>query len=205
MPDDAGDDTGWPVDLRGVIESVAATRGPDGAWNVAALGLHPGDPVTARTFGDTRTRRNFAREGGGVVQFVTDPRDFVDAALSVREEPEPVLDSAAAWVEVAAEQVGSEERGGAPGREGTTVREWALEPTAVEVRERRVPTIERGFAAVVDATVAASRLDVPGYDEATLLDRLAYFESVVESCGGPRDREAFERIDEYAGWRSRRE
>jgi len=52
--------------------------------------------------------------------------------------------------------------------------------------------------------VAASRLDVPGYETATLLDRLAYFADVVDRCGGPREREAFARIDEVTGWRARR-
>ncbi|MFC6737614.1 DUF447 domain-containing protein, partial [Halolamina salina] len=37
---------GWPVPLRGVTESVIATMGPNGLWNLAALGLHAGDPVT---------------------------------------------------------------------------------------------------------------------------------------------------------------
>ncbi len=55
-------------------------------------------------------------------------------------------------------------------------------------------TTNRGHAAVVEATVAASRLDVPSYDRETLLDRLAYFESVVETAGGERERAAFERV-----------
>jgi hypothetical protein len=196
-----------------VTESVVTTLGPNDRWNVAALGLHApagvadppdpegfatDDPVTATTWGDTRTRRNFGREGGGVVQFVTDPRTFVDAALSVREEPDPVLDAAAAWVRVDADRRASETV------EGTRREEWALVPTASTVRERRVPTVDRGFLAVVDATVAASRLDVDAYDTDALLDRLDYFASVVDSCGGPRAREAFARVDEHANWRERR-
>ena len=210
----------WPVEWSGVVESVTTTLGPNGRWNVAAMGLRaspasvadeierdtgrspadvdPEGPVTATTWGNTRTRRNFEREGEGVVQFVTDPRDFVDAALSVREEDDPVLDSAAAWVHVDVERLSSEVEA------GTQTVTWALEPTASTVRERRVPTVDRGFAAVVDATVAASRLDVESYETGALLDRLEYFASVVDSCGGPRVREAFARVDEYAGWRERR-
>jgi hypothetical protein len=189
----------WPASLSGVTESVVATRGPNGRWNHAALGLHAGDPVTAVTWGDTRTRKNFERERGGVVQFTVDPRDFVDAALSIRESSEPVLESADAWTRVDAERI---ERGS---EDGTRTETWALRPRESTVRHERVPTINRGFGAVVDATVAASRLDVPAYDEATLLDRLAYYDDVVGRCGGPRDREAFARIDEYVGWRERNE
>jgi len=81
---------------------------------------------------------------------------------------------------------------------------WGLSPRSSTVRERTVPTINRGFYAVVDATVAASRLDVPAFDTDALLDRLAYFAETVERCGGPAEREAFARIDELTGWRERR-
>ncbi|WP_080506077.1 DUF447 domain-containing protein [Halorubrum sp. BV1] len=207
---------GWPVRLRGVTESVVTTLGPNGRWNAAALGLHapdgsaeaeappdsdateaPGGSVTARTYGRTRTWRNFTERGGGVVQFTTDPRTFVDAALTVHEVDDPVLATADAWVEVRAEQVASETDG------ETTIRTWELDPVESAVLAERVPTVNRGFGAVVDATVAASRLDVPGFDEETLLDRLAYFADVVERCGGPAEREAFARIHEVTGWRDR--
>ena len=129
------------------------------------------------------------------MQFTTDPRTFVDAALTVREVDESVLPAADAWVEVTVEEVESETEG------DTTVRTWALDPTESAVVRERVPTVNRGFGAVVDATVAASRLDVPGFDTGELLDRLRYFADVVERCGGPAEREAFARIDEATGWR----
>jgi hypothetical protein len=193
----------WPVSLRGVTESVVATLGPNDRWNQAALGLHApddaGDPVTAVTWGKTRTRGNFERRGEGVVQFTTDPREFVDAALDVTETEEPVREGAAAWVEVDARRVEDGED------EGTEWVRWALTPQSATVRERTVPTINRGFYAVVDATVAASRLDVPAFDTETLLDRLDYFAETVERCGGPAEREAFARVDDLTGWRERNE
>lgn len=187
----------WPVPLRGVTESVIATLGPNERWNVAALGVHVGDPVTARTYGNTRTRRNFDRQGGGVVQFVADPRDFADAALSIREESSPVLESADAWVEVDAVQVGKHEEA------GTTIREWELSPVDNAVVRERPMTTNRSFGAVVEATVAASRLDTPGFEESTLLDRLCFFDDVVERCGGVREKEAMNRVAEYTDWRER--
>jgi len=231
-PDDAAPDylrgdaptpDGWPVPIRGVVESVVATLGPNGLWNQAALGLAApetaDDPVTARTWGRTRTRRNFRERGGGVVQFTADPREFVDAALTIREGVDPVLPGAAAWVTVRAERLTTGESG------GTSWADWALQPdpdldlnpnsdreakgdpaTPAEraaVRRRTVPTINRGFGAVIDATVAVSRLDVPAYDTAALLDRLAYFADTVDRCGGPAEREAFRRIDAETGWRGR--
>ena len=207
-PTARGDDDAtveWPVDLAGVTESVVATLGPNGLWNLAALGLHapehdgrPADaPVRARTWGRTRTWRNFTERGGGVVQFVSDPREFVDAAATIREESEPVLDSADAWAEVTAERVDAGERG------GTQWVDWHLRVRDATVEQRAVRTIDRGFGAVIDATVAASRLDVPAYDTGELLARLQYFGDVVDRCGGPAEREAFERLREASGWDDR--
>ncbi len=182
--------TDWPVELRGVTESVVTTLGPNDLWNVAALGLHAGNPVIAKTWGNTRTRRNFHRQGGGVVQFTRDPRDFVDATLSIREESDPVLDSADAWVEIEVEQVDSGESG------DTTWEAWELTPVDGETLRERVRTTNRGFAAVVEATVAVSRLDVDAYDTAELRARLEYFEDVARKCGGAREQAAFDRIRE---------
>ena len=205
--------TNWPVRLRGVTESVVTTLGPNDRYNAAALGVHAPDreestgsgPVVgaatttaggdtaharARTWGRTRTRRNFEARGEGYVQFLEDPVVFVDAALDIHEVDDPVLDSAAAWVRVETERTDA-------GREGGTEWvDWRLVPVEYEVRRRTVPAFDRGGIAVVEATVAASRLDVDAYDTDDLLDRLAYFESVVDRCGGPAERAAMERFHE---------
>lgn len=194
---------GWPteLDLRGVTESVVTTLGPNGRWNLAALGLHAPDAgapdgsgdchdrVTARTWGRTRTRRNFDERGEGYVQFTRNPVDFVEAACTVREEESPVLPSADAWAHVAVERVAEGEEG------GTQWVEWELAPVEASVERRVVPTVDRAHAAVVDATVAASRLGVPGYDDAALRERIRYCESVVDSCGGARASEAWRRFE----------
>ncbi|MFC4407398.1 DUF447 domain-containing protein [Haloarchaeobius iranensis] len=192
-------DADWPLALRGVTESVVATEGPNGRWNLAALGLHAGDPVTARTWGRTRTRLNFDRRGGGVVQFTRDPVDFTRAALDVYERQEPVLDSARAWARVEAERVTTGDDG------STEWADWRLHPVESAVESRSVEPVNRAFGAVVEATVAASRLDVPSYDETTLRQRLSYFEAVVERCGGKREREAMALIGSLTDWKTENE
>lgn len=194
----------WPVELRGVTESVVTTLGPNDRWNVAALGLqapdaHPPtreDPVTARTWGRTRTRRNFEDRGEGFVQFTGDPLLFVEAALSVTERSEPVLDDAAAVVEAEVDRYDSGDDG------GTEWIEWELTPIETTIWDTTVPVTNRGYNAVIEATVAASRLDVPAYATDELIDRLRYFESVVDAAGGPREHEAFGRLVELvdADW-----
>ncbi len=219
---DAPDDppTGeWPdaVPADGVTESLVATLGPNDRWNFAALGLQTGaaaaavdrdgvvdppegtvGPVTARTWGRTRTRGNFERQDGGVVQFVDDPLAFVAAALGIVERDDPVHPAAAAHVRVDAQRLAVGEAG------DTEWADWHLRPRETVVRRRSVPTIRRGFAATVEATVHASRLDVPAYDDGELLDRLEFLAEVVDSAGGERERRAFERIDDLTDWRGRR-
>lgn len=178
----------WPITVRGVTESVVATLGPNDRWNLAALGLFEGEPVTARTWGRTRTWRNFREQGEGYVQFTRDPVDFVEAACSIRESDDPILDSADAWARVEVEPLEDGESGDTPWVE------WALRPIEAGVERRVVPTTNRGYYAVIEATVAASRLDVAEYDTEELRDRIAYLEGVVNRCGGDREREAFERL-----------
>jgi hypothetical protein len=178
----------WPVSLRGVTESVVTTPTGDEQWNLAALGVHaPGADDAeprARTWGDTRTRRNFADHGVGYVQFTRDPVDFAEAALTVRALDRPRLDSADAWVRVEPIRI---DRGTDAGTEWV---DWRLEARESGVERRRVPTTNRGFAAVVEATVAASRLDVPAYDRETLSARLTHLTAVIETCGGPAEQRA---------------
>ena len=191
----------WPVALRGITESVVTTLGPNDRWNVAALGLHApsgttdsataSGPATATTWGRTRTWRNFTERGEGYVQWTRDPVDFVEATATVREEEEPVLASADAWCRVRVTRRDAGEDG------GTRWIEWELRPVESAVDEETVPTVNRGFNAVVEATVAASRLDVPGYDTDELIDRLARLEAVVDRCGGERERTAFALLTEH--------
>lgn len=222
-PGDSREDSGtagWPVEIRGVTESIVTTLGPNERWNVAALGLHeavesddreavkqgangPVDPavsVRATTFGNTRTRRNFHRQGGGYVQFTSDPVCYVEAALSIREEADPILDSADAWVRVEADHVDTDATNDSGDTGETTLEHWQLRSIESRVVRECVPTTNRGYNAVVEATVAASRLDVDAYDTDILRDRLSYFEEVCRTCGGEREHEAFDRLNELVDW-----
>ncbi|WP_255149155.1 DUF447 domain-containing protein [Halorarius halobius] len=188
----------WPADWDGVAESVVTTRGPNDRWNVAALGLHAPDgdgPVTARTWGRTRTWHNFGDRGEGYVQFTRDPVDFVEAACAVREEAGPVLDSADAWARVRVEERDSGTE------DGTGWVEWALHVEDSSVERETVPVVSRAHGAVVEATVAASRLDVDRYDTERLRERIRHAESVVDRAGGARDREAWDRFEALVDWR----
>jgi hypothetical protein len=202
-----------------VTETVVTTLGPNGMWNAAALGVEAegaaGDSsrantngaagvhtpdgyegtASARTWGRTRTRRNFERERAGYVCFVHDPVVFARAAMTVVEHDDPVPEAALAWAEVEVERTDAGERG------GTEWADWELSPVESAVVEEAVPLINRGHAAVVEATVAASRLGVPEYDDAELRDRLDYFADVIERAGSEREREALAVVAANSAWR----
>ncbi|MFC7073219.1 DUF447 domain-containing protein [Halovenus rubra] len=190
----------WPVPIHGVTESIVATLGPNNLYNFAALGVQApdrrgsadsdGSTVTARTWGRTRTWRNFTERGQGVIQFSMDPVLFVKAAMDIYEQADPVHDSADAWVRVTVEKQATGDDS------GTQWVDWELTPTETTVCQETVPTFNRGYAAVVEATVAASRLDVAAYDSEILWDRIDYCGSVTKRCGGPREQKAFDRIRE---------
>ncbi len=179
----------WPVSLVGVTETLVSTRGPNDRWNVAALGIHEPetsqDNPTARTWGRTRTWRNFTEQGEGYIQFLQDPVLYVEAALSIHEIDSPILDATHAWVRVTPEKIDSGEAG------ETEWVDWALLAEESTVESCIVPTFNRGYAAVVEATVAASRLDVDAYHNDELWDQICYFEDVADRCGGPREKQAF--------------
>ncbi len=175
------------------------TREGADRWNAAALGVHAPtdagrDRATARTWGRTRTRRNFNREGDGYVQFTVDPVVFAEAALTRREEPVPVLDESFAWVRVSVEELDSGETG------GTEWVDWTLDPVESRTVRETVPTINRGYNAVIEATIAASRLDVERYDRSSLEARLSRLEEIIERCGGPAEHRALDVVRDNATW-----
>jgi len=191
-----GDD--WPVSLTGATETIVATLGPNDRWNMAALGVFgPEDEeqkATARTWGNTRTKRNFHRQGDGYVQFTHDPEAFVDAALTIDERAEPILPSTQAWARVRVQPLETGTSG------GTEWELWSLDPIESAIERRTVTPINRGFGAVIEATVAASRLGVPSYDQQRLQDRLTHCLEVVDRTGGPEERRAFATLVDETQW-----
>ena len=41
----------WPFEIGGIVEVIVTTFNRSTCWNVALLGLHGGETVTARTWG----------------------------------------------------------------------------------------------------------------------------------------------------------
>lgn len=195
--DGNGDD--WPGDWRflraRITETIATTRpatdpddegdaSGDPAVNVAPMGLvsEPGEPdAVARLWAGSDTLANVRATGRVTVNFTRDPLVYARAALSDDTGAfvaDGRLDDPDAWVDCDAVHAG-EERGG-------EVERWRLEPRDGALLERRLCQVDRGFGALVDACVDATRLHVdPALDE-----RIAERLSLAWRCGDDRCREA---------------
>lgn len=182
----------WPVDLDGVVETIISTKCSDGTYHHAAIGLRDGDgtAAAARTWGQTVTASNLSRSTSGTIQILADPLVFVEASLGTYQTPNPVLESANAWIRADAECINRGEEG------GTKWTDWQFTPQSGDTVRQDIPVIRRGRAAVIEATVAASRLCVPSYDSDILLNRIEWCRSIVERCGCTRSEQAFLRLTE---------
>lgn len=106
---------------------------------------------------------------------------------------DPVVEEADARVRVALERFDLGESG------DICWADWRLDPVESEVLCLVAPTANRGYSAVVEATVAASRLDVDADDDGTLRSSLDYLEDVARRCGGGQEQDAFDRLNEAVG------
>lgn len=178
--------------LEGADAGTGGTDGDAGAAagdvNVAPMGVvsEPGEPTArARLWAGSDTRANVRATGRVTVHFTRDPLLYARAALSDDTDgfvADGRLADADAWVRCTAERVGEERDG--------EVALWRLEPTDGAVENRVVATVDRGFNAVVEACVDATRLHV----DPDLRDRVARNLGLAWRCGGDRTREAAECI-----------
>ncbi|MDZ7730096.1 MAG: DUF447 family protein [Natrialbaceae archaeon] len=183
--------TDTQVDGRSAfVASRRASRrhgSPPGTWNSGGTGPACWRPGDRRLPGARRGPDRISRTAGpDTFQSTTDPVVFVDAALAIVERDAPIHERSQAWAHVTAESIEVGPNG--------DWEQWALTPVEATVETRTVPTINRGFGAVIEASVAASRLEIPATDRATSSDGSRTVRAVIERTGGPREREALEHI-----------
>ncbi len=180
---------------NGINEIIAITENEDGSWNAAPIGIIVDDSnsLTAKTrLYRNRTRANLERTG---VLFANVIHDAVVFAISSFGSPEkhhylslnpPILKDAMAWCEFKAEMRGSTAL-------LTLVRGGVL--------ETKLRAVNRGFNAVIEALVHATRY-VAIKDERKrheLLQKIHYYREIAEKCGSEREKEAFKIIMEKIG------
>ncbi len=175
----------------GISEVIATTH--NGQINAAPMGIVNRDSLYINMYSGSHTFSNVKQNGQLVANLVSDPTLYVKAAFDDLEssnfyytEGVPVLKEAYAWIEFAC-SVPDEIL-----RRNIVVR---LRPIRAKVINKPIIPVNRGFNAIIEATVHATRYHI--YREPRYLQLIDHYESIVKKCGGPREVQAFKLLKTF--------
>lgn len=179
--------------LDGISEVIATTASKSGIPNAAPIGImRKRDRLYVRLFPGSHTRRNVIETGEIIANIIRDPLIYVESAFrdldaDAFEFPDgmncPVIRNANAWVLFECQM-----------SEGNI---FELTPVRGVIRDKPSIAINRGFNAVIEALVHATRYHL-NMDE-RYLDLIEHYETIVQRCGGVREKEAMMRLKKL--WR----
>ncbi len=175
----------------GISEVIATTQGERA--NAAPMGVVNRDFLYIKMYKGSHTFVNVKQNGRLAANLVLDPQLYVKAAFDdlasscfYYNNDTPVLTAAFAWIEYACSVSDESEQKTAIVR---------LHHIRSKVIDRPIVPINRGFNAVIEATVHATRyyaLHEPKY-----LELIDYCGSIVKRCGGQREVQAFKLLQTY--------
>ncbi len=170
-----------------ILETIVSTMDALGRANFAPMGIRlEGERVLLRPFRDAQTWKNLQEVPEGVVNFTDNVLLFARCAVGTFVPPHreaarvrgAVLEDVCSWKEFrVVERYLEEERG----------RFWAQVVT--EGRAREFLGFNRGKHAVIEATIAATRVHLLG--RGPVLEEIARLRPLVDKTGGPEEQEAF--------------
>lgn len=174
----------------GINEVIATTVNEEGAPNAAPLGLiRRGDTLSVRLFVGTHTYENIMSGKKFVANVSHDPMLFVETALEdiseenfVERDGEVTLRDSEAWALFRCEP------------NGLDIALPEVEFVKGEVLRREFRAVNRGINLVVEAAVAATRYVALKSD--LYLEEIFKIRRIVNRCGGPREIEAMDRLEE---------
>ena len=172
------------------INEVIATTEMSGRINAAPLGIiRDADSLYVRLFLGTHTYENVLRKGWFVANITHDAWLFAETAIEdldqeyfMRREELPVLKSAEAWGLFKCEAY------------ATDIIIAKVELVKGEVLRRDFRACNRGANLVIEAAVAATRYLALRTD--FYFEELMKMQRIINRCGGPREREAMDRLME---------
>lgn len=172
---------------------IFTTLSPDGIPNAAPIGLHrKGNRLFARIY-NSKTLDNIISKPMAAANIVDDPVLFVQSALS-DVEPErfeyvdvfPILKDAPGWILFNCKC-----------KKGKNVSVVELKPINGKIALRKLQPVNRGFNAVIEALIHATRYVV--FKEQKYLERIEYYNAIVKKCGGVPEKEAMKLLYELIG------
>jgi len=173
--------------LEGINEVIATTE-RDGIINAAPLGIiRDGDSLYVRLFLGTHTYENVLDCGWFVANITHDAWLFAETAIEdltmdyfLRRDGLPTLKEAEAWGLFRCEAFPLD------------IIIGKLELVKGEVLRKDFRACNRGANLVVEAAVAATRYMALRTD--SYYEELMKMQRIINRCGGPREREAMERL-----------
>ncbi|MDO9097613.1 MAG: DUF447 family protein [Candidatus Methanoperedens sp.] len=178
---------------EGISEVIFTTLSPDGIPNAAPIGLHrKGNRLFARIY-NSKTLDNIISKPMAAANIVYDPVLFVKSALSDIEAERfeyvdvfPVLKDAPGWILFNCKY-----------KKGKNVSVVELKPINGKITIRKLQPVNRGFNAVIEASIHATRYVV--FKEQKHLERIEYYNTIVKKCGGAQEKEAMRLLYEAIG------
>ncbi|MEM2925066.1 MAG: DUF447 family protein [Methanocellales archaeon] len=181
---------------EGINEVIVTTISNSNKPNAAPIGLRiKRGVVSARIYKNTTTYKNIFETSALIGNIVDDPTLFITTAFSTLSKNHyifkknlsiPVLKKANAWVLFECEIKSSEE----PAL-------ITLKPKQGEVLCKKVAAINRAVYAVIEAAIHATRYLATG--EEKYKELIEYYATIIEKCGGNREKKAFKRLKQYLG------
>ncbi|MBE0520955.1 MAG: DUF447 family protein [Candidatus Methanoperedenaceae archaeon] len=178
---------------EGISEVIVTTLSVNGVPNAAPVGLHKKDGRLFFRLFNSKTLDNVLSRPVACANIVDDPVLFVRSALSDMDSGDfefvdgfPVLNEALAWIRFRCEC-----------KKGEKISVVELSPVSCAVTSLTVRPVNRGFNAVIEALVDATRYVVFGGQK--YLDRIGYYDKLVGKCGGGREMEAMRLLYELIG------
>ena len=174
---------------EGISEVIATTQSEEGEPNAAPIGIINREGYFVRLYNGSKTLSNVlkthkiaANVSNDAVLFVISAFKNLSREYFTRFQGFPVLRDADAWVIFKCE----------PASSGNDFFEFKLKVQAAKVNKRCVRAINRGLNAIIEATILATRLKVneKGGQKQHILRKIAYYERIVEKCGGEREKKA---------------
>jgi hypothetical protein len=181
--------------MEGINEVIVTTKSTDNRPNAAPIGLiRRNGRLKVRVYNESHTCTNIKDTGLLAVNLVDDPVVFVQSALEDLDKEKfefietgtgisfPVLASSNGWVIFKAEI-----------KEGNIVTTAELQFITGNVKSIGIRPINRGFNAVIEATIYATRYRV--FNDKTFLDKIKSYEDLINKCGGRSEKEAYRLIN----------
>ena len=177
--------------FKGTSEIIATTVSKSGKPNAAPIGIISDGNLYARIYTNTQTYANVKITKKLVANIVDDPLLFVLSAFMElpleefrMEDDVPVLKGAKAWVAFECSMEDHPER--------ATVN---LRPLRGKIMQRSIQPVNRGFNAVIEATINATRYLAT--KDPKYLRRIEHYEEIVGKCGGRREKDAMRKLKEF--------